>query len=305
MFKRSIFLLIVCAILSGCSERSLEILTVEFNSGAIVPNVTVALIDAKTEEVIATKKSDDEGTVVFTDLKPRREYIVSNVSLAESVIVDSTVFTYEKDMAYFLFETHFPHNTQGLAVPMIEQPDGMQSGEALVALTAVLHYYGIEATVDEVYATFMKQPFTYDEQTRIGGHPNTVFVGDAYARESYVLAKPVAEAAVALSAAHNVPLSVYNASNSTKEQLLQIVDSGVPIIAWVTKQLAPPEKTVWQLADTNEPFSMTRNVEPVVIIGQAANKLHVISAATRKTYDVNAFYDMFTQVGAQAVVIRK
>ena len=304
MLKRSMLLLLVLT-LSGCSERSLEILTVEFQSGAVVPNVTVALIDAKTEETVETKESNDEGEVVFTDLKPHREYIVSNVSLEESVIVDSTTFTYDKDMTYFLFKTHFPHNKQGLAVPVIEQPEGMVSGEAAVALTAVLQYYDMDASVDDVYAAFAKQPFTMDGQTRIGGHPNRIFAGDAYDEEGYVLAKPLAEAAVALASKHNIPLSVFNASGSTKEQLLTIIESGVPVIAWVTNSLAPVEKTSWQLTDTNEAFSIARNMEPVIIIGKTTNKLRVIAEASRKTYEVDAFYDSFTQVGAQAVVIRK
>lgn len=305
MLKKSVLFFFLCVVLSGCSERSLQVLTVEFNSGAVVPNVTVALIDAKTEEMIATKKSNDEGEVIFTDLKHNREYIVSNVSLNDSVIIDSSVFTYEKDMTYYLFETHFPHNMQGLAVPIIEQPAGMKSGEALIALTSVLQYYGLHVTVDDVYATFSQQPFTVEKGNRIGAHPNELFVGDAYGEEGYVLAKPVAEAAVTLLEAHEKSLSVFNASKSTAAQLMQIVKSGVPVIAWVTKELGEPERISWQLDKTTETFSIPRNLEPVVIIGMTATKYHVISQAERKQYDLEAFHRNFEQVGSQAVVIRK
>ena len=214
-------------------------------------------------------------------------------------------FTYEKDMAYYLFETHFPNNRQGLSVPIIEQPEGMKSGAALVALTSVLHYYGVPVTVDDVYAAFPQQPFTVENGHRFGAHPNEVFVGDAYGEESYVLAKPVAEAAVSLIQAQQKSLSVFNASGSTEAQLMQIVKSGVPVIAWITKDLGKLERVSWQLYGTNEHFSIPRNIEPVVIIGMNANKYHVISQFEYKQYDSEAFYDNFAQVGSQAVVIRK
>lgn len=305
MLKKSVLFFFLCMLLSGCSERSLQVLTVEFNSGAVVPNVTVALIDAKTEETITTKQSNEEGEVTFTDLKHNHEYILSNVSLNESVIIDSSIFTYEKDMAYYLFETHFPNNRQGLALPIIEQPEGMKSGAALVALTSVLHYYGLHVTVDDVYAAFSQQPFTIENGHRLGAHPNEVFVGDAYGEESYVLAKPVAEAAVSLLETQQKNLSVFNASGSTQAQLMQIVKSGVPIIAWITKDLAEPKRVSWQLHGATEQFSIPRNIEPVVIIGMNANKYHVISQFEHKQYDSEAFYNNFAQVGSQAVVIRK
>lgn len=302
MFKKGIFLCLLVIVLAGCSERTLHVLTVEFTSGAVVPNVKVELIDAKKDKVIATKISDDEGKVVFDGLKYNREYIVSNVSMEESVIVDSERFTYEKDMSYFLFETHFPNNLSGLAVPTIEQPEGMKSGEAVVALTSVLQYYGIDVTVTDVLGALPQQPFI---DNVIGGNPNEALVGDVYSDESYVLAKPVAEAAVKLAEQHDVLLSVFDASGSTESELLQIVKSGVPVIAWVTNELAEPQNTVWQLQGQVETFSTARNMEPVVIIGHSRKQFHVISNAKQKQYDETLFLQRFTQLGAQAVVIRK
>ncbi|MEE1132392.1 MAG: C39 family peptidase [Caryophanon sp.] len=302
MFKKSIFLCLLVIVLAGCSERTLQVLTVEFTSGAVVPNVKVELIDVKKDKVIATKISDEEGQVVFDGLRYNREYMVSNVSMEESVIVDSERFTYEKDMAYLLFETHFPNNLRGLAVPTIEQPERMKSGEAVVALTSVLQYYGIEVTLEEVLSSLPQQPFI---DNVIGGNPNAALIGDVYGDESYVLAKPIAEVAVTLAKQHDVLLSVFDASGSTEDELLQIVKSGVPVIAWVTKELAEPQNTVWQLQGQVETFSMARNVEPVVIIGHSRKQFHVISNATQKQYDEALFLERFTQLGAQAVVIRK
>lgn len=305
MFKRGILLVVFCTLLSGCKEQTIRILTVEFHSGAVVPNVTVTLMDAETEKVLETKTSDEEGEVTFSKLTPNRTYVVSNVSETAAGFVDSTTFTYEEDMAYFLFETHFSHNVQGLAVPLVEPPSNMKSAQALTALASVLQYYGVNVSVEEVYEAFTKQPFTYEQNKRIGGNPRQVFVGDAYEQESYVYADALAEVAVTLIEAHDAPLFVFDATSSTKEELLQMIESGVPVIAWVTNSLHAPQMTSWQLNDAGTLFWAAQNSEPVVIIGEMLQQLHVISASTRKTYDVDTFYDMFTQLGSQAVVIRK
>lgn len=305
--KKGVFFLMLSLLLSGCAQHELEVLTVEFQSGAVVENVQVALIDGETERIIETKQTDDEGRVSFSALKNNHPYIVSNVSFNESSLADSTKFTYTKDMTYFLFETHYAHNTQGLDVPVMVAPESMQSGSALVSLAAVFKYYGVPITIQEIYDTMPRADFILEDTVLTGPHPNKIFAGDAYDNNGYVLSQPVAETAQILNERYDAPLSVYNASKKPNDELLAIIESGVPVIAWVTKDMQLPTKgEAWTIFNEQQQFSSYANMHAVVITGKSASKIQVIdSREGKKTYDLKTFLNVFQASGAQAVVIRK
>lgn len=305
--RKVLLVVLLCFIVSGCAERQLEVLSIEFSSGAVVEGVDIALLDGETEEVIETQRADEEGRVTFTDLKHNHPYMISNASLHEVVLSHPQRFTYTKEMTYIVFETHYAYNTQGLAVPAMIAPDSMKSGSAIVSLASVLRYYDVPATMKEIYETMPRTDFTTVDGHLQGPHPNEQFAGDAYTENGYVLAQPVAATAVRLLKKYEAAFSVYNASKLPNEEIMTIIRSGVPIIAWVTKDVADVQQgKPWQILNTQETYTPMTNLETVVIIGENAGKIQVLqSRAGVKKYDTNRFLEMFQASGAQAVVIRK
>ena len=305
--KKVLFVVLLSLIVSGCAERQLEVLSVEFSSGAVVEDVNIALLDGETEEVIETKRADEEGRVMFTDLKHNHPYMISNASLHEAVLSHPQRFTYTKEMTYIVFETHYAYNTQGLAVPAMIAPDSMKSGSAIVSLTSVLRYYDVPATMKEIYEAMPRTDFTVVDGHVQAPHPNEQFAGDAYTENGYVLAQPVVATAVQLLKKYEAAFSVYNASNLPNEEIMTIIRSGVPIIAWVTKDVADVQQgKPWQIRNTEETYTPITNLETVVIIGENAGKIQVLQSREGiKKYDTNRFLEMFQASGAQAVVIRK
>ena len=256
------------------NDHELTVLTVEFSSGAPVPDLYVTLTDASTGEEVASTIASEEGEAVFKNLEDGQDYVVAASTLKDSVLGEGFTsveqFTYENSKPYFLLHTHSARDYQQLDVPVVMQNPELPHGCEITSLTAVLKYYGVSTTKMEMAKNYLqKQPFRIVNSTKYGADPHQAYAGNpADVKDgTYVFAAPIAKAAEQVIAAKGVSLRVTNVSGQSKEAILELVRKGIPVVIWVTLDLTIPRvEGGWTIDGTTTFHPMYKNLHAVVLI---------------------------------------
>lgn len=139
-------------------EGKLTVLTVEFSSGAPVPELLISIEDASSGQEVDTVIGSIEGVAVFKGLQEDRTYKVTATSLENGGTGKSypsiEEFTYKVSSPYYVLETHAT-NYQRLAIPKVLQKPELPNGCEITALTAVLNYYGLEMSKTEMTDNYL------------------------------------------------------------------------------------------------------------------------------------------------------
>lgn len=315
-------LLVVLSLLTACRaatnvkavEDELKVLTVEFSSGAPVPGLYVTLTDAASGDEIDSVIGSQEGEAVFTELKQGHDYVVSASTLKNSITGEGYTsvekFTYDSTKPYYLLHTHSASDYQQLGVPVVMQKPELPHGCEITSLTAVLNYYGVSVTKMEMASTYLdKRPFYTKNNIKYGADPNKAYAGDPANVETgtYVFSPPIVRSAEKAIAVKNASLRVTNVSGYSKEQVLKLVQEGVPVVVWVTLDLTTPRiSDGWTIEGTNTYHKMYKNLHAVVLTGHLVDKVVVMDPLKGYvTYSDEHFFKSYKELGAQAVAVHK
>jgi uncharacterized protein YvpB len=165
-------------------------------------------------------------------------------------------------------------------VPTIMQKPELPNGCEITSLTAVLHYYkfNVEKTImSDIYLP--KEPFTFKSEKRYGPNPYVAYAGDPRSDSAgwFSYAPPIVFAAknyLDEQDNENKPIDI---SGSTKEEIIDYLNKGNPVVIWVTLTLERPiYKPYWYLNDTGELFNAPTNLHCVVLNGYEADIAHVM-----------------------------
>ncbi|WP_285399783.1 C39 family peptidase [Lysinibacillus sp. fls2-241-R2A-57] len=324
-YKRLLLIgIMIIMLLSSCNPFSqqekqkseLTVLTVEFNSGAPIPNLYITATDVKTGEVVEDVVGSEEGEATFSKLKEGREYAIAATTLENSTTNDgyTTIehFTYDATKPYYRLQTHFSRDEQELDVPVVMQNPELPHGCEITSLTAVLNYYGMNVTKLEMADKYLpKQDIRIVGGQRIGPNPEKAFAGDPSdkAEGMYVFAAPIVKAAEAVIADKKADLRVTNRTGASQDEILQLVREGVPVVTWVTLDLSEPKTSPpkgWIYEGETESREAYMNLHAVVLTGHLGDKVVVMDPLKGfVTYNVDQFFKSYQKLGKHAVAVHK
>lgn len=317
-------LMIIMLLLSGChsfsqqeiQNKGLTVLTVEFNSGAPIPNLYITATDVESGEVVEDAVGSEEGEALFSKLIAGRKYAIAATTLENSTKNDgyTTIenFTYDATKPYYRLETHFSRDEQELDVPVVMQKPELPHGCEITSLTAVLNYYGLDVTKLEMADNYLpKQKIRTIDGQRFGPNPTQAFAGNPRdkAHGMYVFAAPIVKAAEAVIADKQADLRVTNKSGASQDEILQLVREGVPVVTWVTLDLSEPKRNLakgWIYEGEKVPHAAYMNLHAVVLTGHLGDKVVVMDPLKGfVTYNVDQFFKSYKELGEQAVAVHK
>ncbi|GLC90348.1 C39 family peptidase [Lysinibacillus piscis] len=319
-----VIVIMLCVLLASCQpisvpdkqKNQLTVLTVEFNSGAPIPDLYITITDVMTGAVVEDAIGSTEGEAMFSKLVEGREYAIAATTVENSITNDAytTVehFTYDETKPYYRLPTHFSRDEQEMAVPVVMQNPELPHGCEITSLTAVLNYYGMAVTKLEMADNYLpKQAFRLVGEKRYGVNPAQAFAGDPRDKATgmYVFAEPIVKAAEQAIAAKGADLRVANISGHTQEEILLLVREGVPVVTWVTLDLSPPKMSKergWIYEGESVPHDAYLNLHAVVVTGHLGDKVVVMDPLKGYvTYGVEQFFQSYKELGMQAVTVHK
>lgn len=193
-------------------------------------------------------------------------------------------------------------STQGyvnvsLDVKVIYQYPDMPSGCEITSLTMVLNYMGIDVTNDYMADNYLDSS-TYNMFTS--------FVGSVYNDNSFGCYAPViVNAANKFFSDRELDYEAVNISNSTRDQIIDILSDGRPVIIWNTEDMKTTYAKTYTI-DGNS-FEWMTNEHCVVLSGynEQENTVEVADSITGKVVrDADTFFQRYNDVLSQAVYIK-
>ncbi|MFJ7737556.1 C39 family peptidase [Lysinibacillus sp. NPDC097287] len=314
--KRLIFICFIVLMLSGCKQltkeekNKLTVLTVEFHSGAPIPDLYITITDLATGVEVEDALGSAEGEATFSKLVEGKEYAIAATTLENSVAGDGyttiDTFTYDGTKPYYKLQTQFSRDEQELDVPIVMQNPELPHGCEITSLTAVLNYYGLNVSKLEMADRYLpKQKFEYVNGQRFGPNPAHAFAGNPRDKQDgmYVFAAPIVKAAEAVIADNQMDLRVTDMSGKSKEEILKLVQDGIPVVVWVTLDLSSPKKNKGWIYDGEQREGYS-NLHAVVLTGHLDGKVVVMDPLKGYvTYNEDQFFKSYQQLGTQAVAV--
>ncbi len=195
-----------------------------------------------------------------------------------------------------------------LDVPLIMQKPELPNGCEITSLTAVLNYYGYDTTKTAMADTYLpKQAFSSKDGKLYGPDPNQLYAGDPRSQKGgfYSFAPPIVVAAENYFAASSRTGSAQDISGSTREQLIEQLNKGVPVVVWTTLDMSKPNFNYgWYLTATGEYYEALVNLHVVVLNGYEDGKVHVMNPLQGQvTYDADVFFRSYEEMGRHALVV--
>ena len=94
-------------------------------------------------------------------------------------------------------------------------------------------------------------------------------------------------------------------TNATKQELIDYVKSGVPVLTWVTIDWKEPRKfSHWVIEGTNQKHGVYKNLHAVVLTGYQNGKVTIMNPLTGiEKIDEKTFFRTYKQLGSHALVI--
>lgn len=185
-------------------------------------------------------------------------------------------------------------------VPTFNQYPKYPTGCESVALYILLKYHQVATSVDDIINKLPKGSVPYIENNiKYGGNPELEFIGSPYTSHSYgVYEKPI------LNIASQYKAGIKNGTGKSLNEVLEIVKTGRPVLAWTSINLALPYiSNQWTYKPTNELIKWKAQEHAVVIIG-FSNTTVIISdpiGGTIKSQNRQTFENRYNYYGRKNI----
>lgn len=275
----------------------------EFSTGKPLANQAVKLQSAK-GELLETGSTDAQGVASFEDVALGQEV---NVLLESPIMKISRSFTVDKDNDELLIETYAQN--KAISVPILLQEPELPTGCEITSLTAMLNYYGEPVTKEEMAKNFLKKvPLRIEGGKVIGPDPQDAFTGNpASAKGVYVFPQAIVKTAEKYAMSVNEQFVASDLSGSSSQEIEKYITSGVPVLMWITRELAPPvTKNGWWIEGTMEYHKTFQNQHAVVLTGIDESSVTIMDPLKGKVvHDKNEFFTSYKSLGSYAVALYK
>lgn len=257
----------------------------------------------KVEELFSTTtfKIEDIEEIITTEEDKEKKLTDYISSLEEQIVgLEGNITTLEAEYNRLNKEYKEKNSFYISGVPTINQYPDYPTGCESVALTILLKYYGVSVTPSDIINKLAKGKTPYIKDNIIyGGNPELEFIGDPKTQYSYgVYDKPIAKVA-------NIYKSgIINTTGSSLEEILKIVKTGKPVIAWTSIRLAAPYiSKSWIYEPTGETIYWKANEHAVVIVGYTIDKVIISDPidGTIKYQSKSLFKERFNYFGKRAL----
>jgi uncharacterized protein YvpB len=309
------------------SQGSITIVNKDANTQLPIIESEYTLIDANSNAVIETLTTDASGKVTSslidynTSVTIRQEkimapYIINNSELKVEVNNVSQEITFTNEMFKHVRDTerlpdgHIKISKVYMDVQTLMQKPELPNGCEITSLTAVLNYYGFEVSKTEMADNYLpKEPFTVKNNKLYGPDPYKAYSGNPrnLKRAFFSYAPPIVEAANAYINEFGGNGRAADISGSTREQIVDQLNKGIPVIVWTTLDLSDPKINYgWYFNETGEYFDAPVNLHVVVINGYEDNILHVMNPLEGQvTYEAEKFFASYEKMGSHALIVNK
>ncbi|WP_339205950.1 C39 family peptidase [Paenibacillus sp. FSL K6-3182] len=193
-------------------------------------------------------------------------------------------------------------------VDTIMQKPELPNGCEITSLTAVLNYYGYDVTKTEMSDNYLpKQAFITKNNKLYGPDPYKSYAGEPRSLKGgfFSFAPPIVEAANLYFDVAGRSNSTSDISGSTREEIIEQLNKGIPVVTWITLDLTPPKMNyAWYFSDTGEYYSAPINLHVVVLNGYEDGKVHVMNPLKGQvTYDADTFFNSYDAMGSHAMIV--
>ncbi|OME78728.1 hypothetical protein BK120_23640 [Paenibacillus sp. FSL A5-0031] len=190
---------------------------------------------------------------------------------------------------------------------LMQKPE-LPNGCEIVSLTAVLNYYGYKVTKTEMSDTYLpKESFAVNENKLYGPDPYKAYGGNPRNLNGafFSYSPPIVEAAKLYFDAVGGRNSIADISGSSKEQIIEYLNKGIPVVVWITLDLSKPQINAgWYLNDSGEYFPAPVNLHVVVLNGYEENLVHVMNPLEGQvTYNADTFFKSYDEIGSHALIV--
>ncbi|MBY0121236.1 C39 family peptidase [Bacillus sp. S/N-304-OC-R1] len=197
-----------------------------------------------------------------------------------------------------------------IPVKMVKQLPELPHGCEITSLTAILNTYGFEVSKTEMADKYLpKQPFSSKNNRRYGANPLKAYAGNPRSQTGgfFSYAPPIIQAAEKYSVAAGAELQTKDISGSSREEIINQLNKGIPVVIWVTLDLGKPRLNYsWYLNDTGEKFTAPVNLHAVVLNGYDEKSVHVMNPLKgQMTYNIDAFFKSYQELGSHAMTVVK
>ena len=257
-------------------------------------------------------ESDDPGAVSGT--LPSPEVVPSEPAYSE--VVSSTPTPTEEAPVENTPEipisseavTSEPSPSVDYPITLIYQNPELPNGCEITSLAMLLDWAGYPIDKVELSNKYLpRQEFSYSDDVRYGPDPNEAYVGNpASSGGWYCFEGPILEAANAYLSDQNTTQQAAPLSGTTREELENYMNAGIPLAVWVTLDYSAPrnpESFRWYLPDGTlyTPYS---NLHCVVLAGWDGDNYRIANPINGwQTVSPDTFWSCFDAMGRRAVAV--
>lgn len=192
--------------------------------------------------------------------------------------------------------------------PLINQMPELPTGCEITALTMVLQYYGFDADKLEMALTYLPTApaefFTGPDGRLYGPNLNLVFVGDPTGAGYICGTAPIVAAAERYLAEQDTRLTATDLTGATPEELYLLVDQDIPVVVWVTIEMADRLPTEGWYTENGNYVEWSTNDHGAVLIGYTGDTVTIADPITGQVeYERAQFESVFAARGNQCVAL--
>lgn len=288
-------------------------------------NTVYTIIDLKSADIVEIVLTDEAGRVTSGLLDYGTSYRVRQTKIMQPYQLDKNEYNVEiidenneliTKNHMFDFVNGTERNDDGhinitelyIPVDTIMQKPELPNGCEITSLTSVLNYFGYEASKTEMSDMYLpKQPFQWRNNKLYGANPYKAYAGDPRNEPGgfFSYAPPIVQAANQYIAEVGGVDKASDISGSTREEIIEHLSNGFPVVIWITIDLKKPwSDHSWYFHDSEEYFSAIGNSHTVVLNGYDESNVYVMDPLKGQvTYNANTFFDRYHDRGSHAMII--
>lgn len=194
--------------------------------------------------------------------------------------------------------------------PIVMQMPELPTGCEITALTMILQYYGFPAEKTSLafeYLPTVPSDFYYDDSGNMYGPDlREYFVGEPSTIGGFVCGTgAICATADSYLAEQESDLRAVDISGRSPEALYELIDENIPVLVWVTIEMADRRQTQGWYTASGEYVEWSTNDHGAVLIGYDEETVTIADPISGEVkYDRAQFEKVFSDRGSQCVILQ-
>lgn len=296
----------------------------ELNNLPII-GATYHVEHANTQELLGVIRTDEEGKAVTDLLVHGTDIVIRQIEAPFPYSLN--LETHELTIADDEHQVKFANKQQDyvkefeilgdgtikithLELPMesvLQNPE-LPNGCEITSLTAVLNIYGYDVSKLEMADDYLiQEPYARRDGKLYGANPYKAYAGNPRHERGafFVYAPPIVTAAETYIADVGGNHQAFDISGSSREEIIEYLDRGIPIVIWVTLNLEKSRLNYsWYFHETGEFFRAPVNLHCVVLHGYDGDQVYVMDPLRGLIMrDADEFFLSYEDLGSHAMIV--